>query len=373
MGNLIWAQFEPKLKWSIVMAKIGINLGNLKDKIGKDISPKEDNTSSLLEDTATLRFGGSFGRRNKRTEKFFPSITDREIELDKLICAPSEWNFFPTPPDNIYSLIKESIKAQGQLDPIVVWEQSDGKYMILGGHTRVKIFYELLAEATDTKEADFYRKIKAHVYSKDQIDEFDAREIIIIDNATQRAQEDLKTRVEMVKNYYEIGVQRKNRRPGVQRKRISEDIADKLGMSNSTVKRLISLRTLDKNYFSLVTEGSVTKEFLYTVSCLPEDIQKYILNEKIYDNDWDNERLKKLKSVKSMNDIDKIIAAPKNYSFSGKKVLLSYPIPTNYRKFSLAADEKDLPVVLKAFSESLNNLNISEKTKNILQEILKQQ
>lgn len=354
------------------MAKVGINLGNLQSKINKGITPEED-TSALLQDTAALRFGGGFGRKNKRTEKFFPSIVDREIGLEELICAPPEWNFFPTPPENIYNLIKESIKAQGQLDPIIVWEQPDGKYMILGGHTRVKIFSELFAEAEDEKEADFYRKIKAHVYTKDQIDEFDAREIIILDNATQRAQEDLKTRVEMVNNYYAIGVQREARRPGVQRKRISEDIADKLGMSNSAVKRLISLRTLDKDYFSLEANGDITKEFLYAISGLPEEIQRYILSEKIYSNDWDSEKLKELKGATSTEAIEEIITAPKKYTFSGKKVALSYPIPTTYRKFSLAADEKDLPTVIKAFSESLDNLDISEETKNTLREILKQQ
>ncbi|MBC8059633.1 MAG: ParB N-terminal domain-containing protein, partial [Clostridiaceae bacterium] len=61
----------------------------------------------------------------------------KHINLDNLISSPLEWNFYkPLSFDKENELV-ESIQENGLINPIIVWEKGDNKYMILAGHNRV--------------------------------------------------------------------------------------------------------------------------------------------------------------------------------------------------------------------------------------------
>ena len=79
--------------------------------------------------------------------------------------APSEWNFFGRPSPDQYALIFQSIYKYGLWHPITVWEQEDGHYMILGGHTRDLVYDELYQMTGD----ESYLKIPCKVYQHTQM------------------------------------------------------------------------------------------------------------------------------------------------------------------------------------------------------------
>jgi ParB family chromosome partitioning protein len=60
------------------------------------------------------------------------------IELDKLKEAPSDWNFYSPLSEKKMEELIESIKSNGLLHPLVVWEQDDGNYIVLSGHNRLE-------------------------------------------------------------------------------------------------------------------------------------------------------------------------------------------------------------------------------------------
>lgn len=104
------------------------------------------------------------------------------IELDKLIDAPRDWNFFPPLDEVKFEELINSIQINGLLVPLVVWDQGNGKYMILSGHNR-KRAYETLYERTSDKK---YKRIFCTIKNADEIDIEDAKNIIIDTNFVQR-------------------------------------------------------------------------------------------------------------------------------------------------------------------------------------------
>lgn len=104
------------------------------------------------------------------------------LELDCLISAPKEWNFYKPLSDNKFTELVESIDRNGLLNPLIVWEMDNNEYMILSGHNRKKA-YEVLREMNGNNE---YDKISALIKYKNDITDDEAREIIIDTNWVQR-------------------------------------------------------------------------------------------------------------------------------------------------------------------------------------------
>ena len=107
---------------------------------------------------------------------------DKDIETSLLIKARPEWDLFPAPSRDTVYRMAASIDQYGLLHRVTVWEQTDGKYMILGGHTRYEAF-RWLSENTHKPE---YDKIPARVYRADQLTEDDAHRIFLVSNTDQR-------------------------------------------------------------------------------------------------------------------------------------------------------------------------------------------
>jgi len=307
-------------------------------------------------------------RINKsRTEKFFPSMADMMIDINKIESAREGWNIFPTPPDNVYNGIKESIREQGQLNPIVVWEQKDGSYMCLGGHTRLLIFKELLLETGD----EYYKKIKCHVYEENQIDEIDAQKIIIIDNATQRAQESPAVQREMVKACRQLFKKTESKKIGIKRKTILEDIADYLDMSVTTVKYLSAQDKVIQPLLELGDSKTITQSLVNTFARIPTELQEHIYEKELWKKELDGCQLKELPGAVTVEDVDSIYNKAKRYQFKAEPVILSHAIPRSFKKFSLAADKEDMEKLIPKLSKVISEMDdIKAETKDTLIEIL---
>lgn len=321
----------------------------------------------IFEKSPTLKQGISLEAQKSRTEKFFPSMHNKAIGIDKIKPAPDEWNIFPAPPEGVYNLIKESIRNQGQLDPIRVWEQKDGSYMCLGGHTRLRIFKELLMETGD----EYYQKIKCHIYEENQIDEVDAQQIIIIDNASQRAQESIEVRRNMVKAYHKLLQKDTAKKRGIQRKSIIEDIAEHLDLSESAVKRLWAQRKVLPQLLELGDKKEISQVLVDIFARIPGPLQEYIYQNELWKKSLDKYQLKELPGALSVEDVDTIYNKARRYDFSGDRVILSHAIPRSFTKFSLAADKEDMKKLIPKLSKTISDMNdIKDETKATLIEIL---
>lgn len=112
---------------------------------------------------------------------------DREyLDIDRFIPAPEEWNRFPSLTPGKRAQLKMSIMNNGILDPVIAWEQPDGKLMILAGHNRLVCSREILDEYQDVELKRDYRSIPTIRYTYNELDELKAREIIIDTNYIQR-------------------------------------------------------------------------------------------------------------------------------------------------------------------------------------------
>lgn len=130
--------------------------------------PKPEDLNILSED-------------EKIFEKFQFQYLLRDIPLDKLVEAPPEWNFFRAPQPDQYRNLKESIMEFGLFHPIFVVEKvKDEKYMIISGHTRYRVFKELLEETGDKK----YKAIAARIIK--DIDDGTIEVLISYGNYTHR-------------------------------------------------------------------------------------------------------------------------------------------------------------------------------------------
>lgn len=118
-----------------------------------------------------------------------------KVDITKLKDAPDDWNFYSPLSKSKMEELVESIKNIGIMHPLVVWEQSDGQYLILSGHNRKKA-YELLLERTNDNK---YEKIHCYIKKKNELTIESAKEIIIDTNWVQRQL----TPIEKAKSIYE--------------------------------------------------------------------------------------------------------------------------------------------------------------------------
>lgn len=221
-------------------------------------------------------------RADENYRRLYKGCTDSVIKLDLLDPAPNEWNFFPPLEENRFEELVTSIDKDGLWCPIVVWARPNGRYTILGGHTRLRAYKKLLEDYRakgDSVKSDHYSSIPAKVYAYGTLTEADARRICILNNGLGRAKEapqlQLKSVLEMVKlekahSYYGDGdiLQRVANTFGISR--------SQAGIYTQIAKKLIP--EFQKEYgLRLAT----TKARL--ISSLPPAVQRELLTQ-----DWEN-------------------------------------------------------------------------------------
>lgn len=88
------------------------------------------------------------------------SDTMREIAVDDILDNPL--NFYPRPDYRKLAELKESIQANGLLEPPTVVPAEDGKYRLISGHSRMNAV-RLLAAYKDTAVAERFQRVLCRV------------------------------------------------------------------------------------------------------------------------------------------------------------------------------------------------------------------
>lgn len=296
-----------------------------------------------------------------------PARKNVKITLDKLIPAKDDWNFFPEPDKETAILIAKSIYKQGQLAPAIVWEQADGNYMILGGHTRAAIISQL---HEIFPEDDRFNTMLCHVYAFDQLIESEARQIILLNNLTQRAQEKPSLLTRSIISMIELEKNIRKRKNGIYNERISEEVGKKFNLSRGKINRIYALRSLLPEFMAMYDAGTISEKQAYTLAKMPTDVQKYLYDNNHYNQKLTSIQVKSLKECNNCDGILDILTMPREYSFSGGKVTIKRELPANCQKFSFAVAADDAENFKNIIRNAVANSSISDESKSIIEEIL---
>lgn len=287
------------------------------------------------------------------------------IPLENLDEAPEAWNYFPLPCLEVLKDIAKSIYSQGQLSPALVWEKDNGRYMILGGHTRFRILQFLKAQYPN--EADRFSSMNCHVYGKDQIDDTEAQYLIITNNMTQRARESTSIMVKSIIKAFELQKSITHRIWGETQERSNEIVAQNFGISPRSVDRLYRLRTLTPEVMELLDNSEITQGTALKLAVLPSEIQSIIVELGFVYAPISAEKAKNLTTAKTREDVIAIMEH-QIYAVSPKKVLIDVPIPRDFKQISIAASENDMNVIKSELRRISSQL--SDDSKKILLKLL---
>lgn len=200
-------------------------------------------------------------------------------EFLKLVTSPEIHALVPRPSNNEYESLKNSIKNEGQQEPIVIWSDSNSeKTFIIDGHTRFKICQELGLEPK-VEFRIFESWLHAKKYAMDinlyrrQLSDYQKVELalrsIAIEDTLAAERKKTTFPVKGKKGFQPVSMPN-----GDNTGRVIEIIADKIGMSSRTVARL--KRILDHGTDKLKQEvaSGKTSPALAERMLKKEDIQR---------------------------------------------------------------------------------------------------
>lgn len=222
----------------------------------------------------------------------------RLIDLNTLSKAPDEWNFYkPLENEKMVELI-DSILVNGLLQPIVVWQQQDGNYMILAGHNRTAAFKKLLETTNDPS----YSKIPALIKNWNELDEQAAREIIIDTNWVQRTLSAMEKSQSINQKYNLLlgSRQRIEKGDGLIRDKISKAY----NISGRQIAKYKSLNLLIDPFQSALNSNQISLNLASKLASLDAHIQKYIYSN--YNVDFKSNKLKFITNESTEKEIDDI-------------------------------------------------------------------
>lgn len=235
-----------------------------------------------------------------------------QLELDKLKAAPNEWNFYTPLNDNKMSELIESIIDNGLLNPIIVWEQ-DHDYMILSGHNRVKA-YSMIYEQTGNEK---YKKIYAYIKKKNEINQDEARTIIIDTNFVQRQLSTAEKTKSIVIKYNQLG--RKKRNSGGET--TAGIIAKQYNLKERQIYNYYKLNNLIPGFMERIDNGTLSIKCGLKLAAIDPALQKNIYNN--YNDVIDNNKIKNL----NINaDKEEIIAQLKNSTNEFVNITVKIPV-----------------------------------------------
>lgn len=221
-------------------------------------------------------------QRIQRGDEIYNRYTEgrhmRYIDHGKLVAAPDDWNRFPRLKEKNpakYAELLLSISTNGIWQPLIVWEQKSGSYMILAGHNRWEANEEILEGCVpDSEEANKFKKIPCVVYPYDELSETKAREIIIDTNYIQR-RDNVKETAWIIKNRMDLLKTQKTPKG----ENIKE-ICQALGIRHSNVyENLAIVERVIEPIQELFYNGNITKKAVVKVSVLDMDLQEWMYEE----------------------------------------------------------------------------------------------
>lgn len=362
-------KFSISAQQTPVFDDVGAMSATPEKKAGTSISPERlAELQALMAKPAAAASPSDEAQAAKaeeRVDTLLPAHHEELIDIDKLVAAPDEWNFFGKSSPEQYALIFQSVYKYGLWHPCTVWEQEDGTYMILGGHTRRMVYQELYEVTKDEK----YKKIPCKVYKHDQITEPTARRIVILTNIAQRAKEDSAVRIHC---YSEMALLEKEEAfygSGVD---VNTAVAKLFGVSRATVFFYRRLEKLIPELLDAYDQRQITQAVAGMLCDVPQELQQYIY-EKGYHLELKPAMRHALKAAATKEDIDAIIQQQKQpqekyqYVFSTK-----IKKPSNFDFVPLAIDHDEVQAFKDFMDQTLDLAdNLSDHTKKVIREMLK--
>lgn len=194
------------------------------------------------------------------------------LALADLQNAPAEWNFFrPLPESKMFELIA-SIEESGLLVPLIVWERSEGDYVLLSGHNR-KQALTLLAERTGDPR---YLSAPCIVYEKNALSTNEARSIVIDCNWVARTLSTAEKARSVYTKYVELG---RLRRGDSQGKRRYDIVAEHFGLKATQAYQYYKLAQLEGFWLDKIDAGELTIKAAVHL-CALDKTQRAFLQER---------------------------------------------------------------------------------------------
>lgn len=239
----------------------------------------------------------------------------QNIDATELYSAPKEWNYFDKLSDDKMYELMESISDNGLISPIIVWKidrkeifkDSNEKdmygffgedYLILSGHNRVQAYLNLY----DASKKEKYINIPAFVF--DKLTEFQAKNIIIDSNYTQR---DLSTKEKAKSIIDKYHVYEKEK---IRKGKIAEFIADDLNITPRMVFNYKKLSSLISPIKDMVYSEEIPITAALKLTSISNQCQEWLYNDN---REYLTPKLlNKIKPDSSKKDIQRLIDAQKN-------------------------------------------------------------
>ncbi|MDY3297382.1 ParB/RepB/Spo0J family partition protein [Selenomonas sp.] len=297
-------------------------------------------------------------------EKLVPADFETILPRNQLKPAPEAWNFFGKPDPDQYALIFQSIYKYGLWHPLTVWQQEDGSYMILGGHTRNQAYQDLYDITQDEK----YLSIPCKVYKHDQISEATARRIVILTNIAQRAQEKSRVRIHCYTVMAQLEKQEAFYGSGTD---VNTAVARLFGVSRAQVFQYRKLEHLIDPLLDALDRKELSLRTALAFSDLTPELQE-IAYHRAYYVDATAAQLKKLKSIENEADLKAIFEtipdAPEKYQYVFSTTI---PKPENYDTVSFYIGQEEHDAFKALLQDALaHNDQISNQTKELIKKMI---
>lgn len=232
---------------------------------------------------------------------------EQKIDLELMDNAPDSWNFFSelkVEQPSKFAELKMSIYNNGVLQPLILWKQESGRYMILAGRNRRDASKDIITDCQDEPGFDEkkFRYIKSIVYDTDEITEEKAQEIIIDTNYVQREYTP-KTRVLITKK--RMGILEKQR---YSKGRSIEQLAKEMKIEKSAIYDNLAIgQKVIEPFQELYFEGKLTKKAVLKFTYFDFGMQEWMLEN--FSEQITDARVKRLmKSMKSKDEIRKVFS-----------------------------------------------------------------
>lgn len=198
---------------------------------------------------------------------------DPDIEylyLHQLIDAPKEMNEWSVRPENVLIDYALSIADTGLIHPLTVWEQPDGKYMILSGHNRKRAYQLLTTKFADIKDSngmyfsDKYQTIRCSVYPYKSLDVNKAKRIINDANSNQRYGLTSEEKIRIAEQKLAIIRQ-------MPKDSVIEKIGETFSLKRSFSYDLVRIAHLPAELGSLYANGTIGRQGALRLASLPKE------------------------------------------------------------------------------------------------------
>ena len=198
------------------------------------------------------------------------------VKLCEIVPNPLNEQYFARHAPEEYETLKRSIAANGIRDPLKLRKTKDG-YVLLGGQTRFAIAKELGMEEV---KADIYKNISDH----------EAEYLLIADNDERRHGDDpikQMKRAVFLKEYWGVREGKANPKGtviprqgqnGPDDGKTLSDVAQAIGESERTTKRLLKLNDLAPEWQALVSAGKLGVTVAEQLAYFPPDVQSEFYN-----------------------------------------------------------------------------------------------